>query len=410
MSRVRTLGAVMIAVVAAVPALVVGFVGGLLLRRRRYDEPGRAEEQSTSAPDPEPVSPLTPAVLDVLDRLRSVVIVVDASDKVVRSSPAAGALGLVRDANLTHARLLEIVREARRDGEVREVELELARGPLGSAQLTLAVRFAPLRAQHVLLLIDDRTHARRVEEIRRDFVVNVSHELKTPVSGLTLLAEVMDEARDDSEAVHRFAGRMQVETRRLARLVQEIVDLSRLQVDDALDDPVLVDVRSCVRDAVEHMALLAADTQITITTGEGDPAVPAEVYGDADLITTALRNLVENAVNYSEPDTRISVTVVPGPAFVSVLVKDQGAGIPASEIDRIFERFYRVDGARSRRTGGTGLGLAIVKHVCANHGGEVTVWSEPGQGSTFTVRLPAAGRERPDTPPAIPATTRKATP
>lgn len=394
----------MVAIVAAVVALVVGFAVGLVVRgRRRGGAPGEAR------PPAPPISPLAPAAVDVLDALRAVVIVVDPSDKVVRSSPSAGALGLVRDTHLTHTRLLEMVREVRRDGEVREVELEVARGPLGAAQLTLAVRVARLRARHVLLLIDDRTHARRVEEIRRDFVVNVSHELKTPVSGLTLLAEAMDEARDDSEAVHRFASRMQVETSRLARLVQEIVDLSRLQVDDALDEPVLVDVRDCVREAVEHIRVLADDKGIAITTALGNPARPAQVYGDANLITTAFRNLVENAVNYSDRDTRVSVTVQPGPAFVSVLVKDQGAGIPPSEVDRIFERFYRVDAARSRRTGGTGLGLAIVKHVCANHGGEVTVWSEPGQGSTFTVRLPAA-QPVPSATPVIPDTTRKVTP
>lgn len=404
MSQVRTLVAVMVAVVAAVVALIAGVGIGVLLR-------GRARP----APAPAPISPLAPAASDVLDALRSVVVVLDASDKVVRSSPSAGALGLVRDTELAHARLLELAREVRRDGQVREVELELARGPLGSAQLILAVRVARLRARHVLVLIDDRTQARRVEEIRRDFVVNVSHELKTPVSGLTLLAEAVDEARDDSVAVHRFAGRMQVETTRLARLVQEIVDLSRLQADDALDEPVLVDLRDCVEDAVAHLQVLADDKNIAIGTAWGDPAVPAQVYGDANLLTTALRNLVENAVNYSDGGTRVGITVEPGADFVTVLVKDQGAGIPPGEIDRIFERFYRVDAARSRRTGGTGLGLAIVKHVCANHGGDVTVWSEPGQGSTFTVRLPAARPAPPHSPAspprhAQPQTTRKVTP
>ena len=392
-----------IAIVAAVVALIAGIAVGWLLRGRA----ARSAASSGATPD-RPVSPLAPAASDVLDALRSVIIVMDASDKVVRSSPSAGALGLVRNSELSHSTLLDLVREVRRDGESREVELEVARGPLGSAQLVLNVRVARLRAQHVLLLIEDRTHARRVEEIRRDFVVNVSHELKTPVSGLTLLAEAMDEARDDSAAVHRFAARMQIETSRLARLVQEIVDLSRLQGDAALDEPVLVDVRSCTREAVGHIQLLAADKGIAIATSLGDPTVPAEVYGDANLITTALRNLVENAVNYSDGDTRVSVTVQPGADFVSVVVKDQGTGIPPAEVDRIFERFYRVDAARSRRTGGTGLGLAIVKHVTSNHGGEVTVWSEPGQGSTFTVRLPAA-RPVPPENPVVPATTRKVT-
>lgn len=391
----------MVATVVAVVALIAGVAVGWLLRGR-----GAGRAAAPDATQDRPVSPLAPAASDVLDALSSVIIVMNASDKVVRSSPSAGALGLVRNTELSHARLLDLVREVRRDGGVREVELEVARGPLGSALLTLDVRVARLRAQHVLLLIEDRTHARRVEEIRRDFVVNVSHELKTPVSGLTLLAEAMDEARDDSEAVHRFAARMRIETTRLARLVQEIVDLSRLQVADALDEPVLVDVRACAREAVGHIQLLAADKRITVSTAMGDPTLPAEVYGDSNLITTALRNLVENAVNYSGEDTRVSVTVQPGIDLVSVVVKDQGTGIPPGEVDRIFERFYRVDAARSRRTGGTGLGLAIVKHVTSNHGGEVTVWSEPGQGSTFTVRLPAARPESSDNP-VIPVTTRK---
>jgi two-component system sensor histidine kinase SenX3 len=155
--------------------------------------------------------------------------------------------------------------------------------------------------------------------------------------------------------------------------------------------------------------VLADDKRIRLVTEYGDPAVPMQVYGDPNLLTTAIRNLVENAVNYSDHDTQVSVTVQPDGDLVSVIVTDQGAGIPAGEIDRIFERFYRVDAARSRRTGGTGLGLAIVKHVCSNHGGEVTVWSEEGQGSTFTMRLPAAPPV-PPTGPAIPDTTRKVSP
>jgi len=385
----------MVAVVAAVIALVVGFLAGLVVRRQ-----GRGDVGPETA---RPASPLTAAAIDVLQVLHSIVIVVDASDQVVWSSPSAGALGLVRATEVSHPALLNLVRDVRRDDDVRETELEVARGPLGGAHLTLRVRVAPLSARHVLLLIEDRSQAQRVEDIRRDFVVNVSHELKTPVSGLTLLAEAVDEARDDSEAVHRFAGRMQVETIRLGRLVQEIVQLSRLQVGDTLDDPVLVDVVSSAEDAVEHVRLLAEDKGIRVLTSF---AAPAKVYGDENLITTAIRNLVENAVNYSDDDTQISVTVQADTDLVSVIVKDQGSGIPAAELDRIFERFYRVDAARSRRTGGTGLGLAIVKHVCANHGGEVSVWSEEGQGSTFTMRLPAA----PPTAPAIPDTTRKVTP
>ncbi|WP_343036536.1 sensor histidine kinase [Flexivirga aerilata] len=400
----------LLAVVAVVVALVVGAVVGYALRARR---PGPAPAARMTPP--EPLSPLASPAIDVLDALRSVAMVIDASDRVVRSSASAQALGLVRDAELSHAQLRGLVRDVRRDADVREVELDVARGPLGQGRLTIGVRVAPLSQQHVLVLVEDRTHSRRVEETRRDFVVNVSHELKTPVSGLTLLAEAMDDARDDPEAVHRFAGRMRVETSRLARLVQEIIELSRLQVADTLDEPVLVDVRVCVREAVEHLQVVAADRDIEISTALGDPSEPALIYGDGNLITTAVRNLVENALNYSDSGTRVGVTVQPGPDLITLVVKDQGRGIPPADLDRVFERFYRVDAARSRRTGGTGLGLAIVKHVSANHGGEVSVWSEEGQGSTFTIRLPAA-RPAPAAP-VIPAertpehnTPRKVTP
>ncbi len=263
-------------------------------------------------------------------------------------------------------------------------------------------RVAPLGSAHVLLLVDDRTEARRVEDVRRDFVVNVSHELKTPVGGLALLAEAVLEANDDPEAVARFAHRMQVESVRLTRLVQEIVDLSRLEIAGTLHDPELVDVGAAASEAIEQSRLVAVSrgSEIVPSLGQG-----ARVFGDADLLVTAIRNLIANAINYSAPGARVAVSVRSVDQLVEIAVADQGQGIPESEQARIFERFYRVDAARSRATGGTGLGLAIVKHICANHGGEVTVWSEPGHGSTFTMRLPEAHLNRTEALPApgIPA-------
>ena len=218
-------------------------------------------------------------------------------------------------------------------------------------------------------------------------MVNVSHELKTPVGGLSLLAEAVEGAADDPEAVRRFAGRMHAETARLTRLVQEIVELSRLQVSDTFDEPVPVDVVTCAREAVEHVRLLAEDKQIEVVQASPTGA-DVRTFGDPALLTTAIRNLLENAIHYSDPGTRVALTVRRQGALASVAVTDQGAGISPVDQERIFERFYRVDPARSRRTGGTGLGLAIVKHVVAGHGGEVSVWSEEGQGSTFTLHLP----------------------
>jgi two-component system sensor histidine kinase SenX3 len=249
----------------------------------------------------------------------------------------------------------------------------------------------------VLLLVDDRTEARRVEDVRRDFVVNVSHELKTPVGALALLAEAVLEANDDPEAVARFAHRMQIESKRLTRLVQEIVDLSRLEIAGTLHDPELVDVGVAAAEAIEQSRLVAGSrgSEIVSSLARG-----AQVFGDADLLATAIRNLIGNAISYSAPGARVAVSVRSADQLVEIAVADQGQGIPESEQARIFERFYRVDAARSRATGGTGLGLAIVKHICANHGGEVTVWSEPGHGSTFTMRLPQAHLGRTNAVPA----------
>ena len=360
--------------------------------------PGRAYHHHPQPADPRS---LPDGVSDVLAVLRSGAIVVDAADAVVGTSPPAVAHGLVREHDLVHDELRQLARQVRRDGVIREVELDLAKGPLGRGRVMMEARVAPLGSDHVLLLVDDRTEARRVEDVRRDFVVNVSHELKTPVGGLALLAEAVLEANDDPEAVARFARRMQVESTRLTRLVQEIVDLSRLEIAGTLHDPELVDVGAAAAEAIEESRLVAGSRGAEIVSSL---APGAHVFGDADLLATAIRNLIGNAINYSAPDARVAVSVRSGTRLVEISVADQGQGIPESEQARIFERFYRVDAARSRATGGTGLGLAIVKHICANHGGDVTVWSEPGHGSTFTMRLPVARASRPaDTPaPGIP--------
>jgi two-component system, OmpR family, sensor histidine kinase SenX3 len=344
----------------------------------------RAQHRVPVTPEPE----LPPGTLDVLAVLRSSAIVLDRADAVVKASPPAYSYGLVRGQEMTHPELLELVRSVRRDGVIREGELELARGPLGRGRLVVGARVAPLGASHVLLLVEDRTQARRLEEVRRDFVANVSHELKTPVGGMALLAEAVLDASDDPDAVRRFALRMQHESVRLTTLVKEIVDLSRLQVADTLHAPELVAVDSVVNEAVDRSRVLATAHDITLAVS---PDAGAKVYGEPELLTTAIRNLVDNAIAYSPDNTKIAIGVRRQEGLVEISVTDQGIGIAHAEQARIFERFYRIDPARSRATGGTGLGLAIVKHVCANHGGDVTVWSQEGQGATFTMRLPDAG-------------------
>jgi two-component system, OmpR family, sensor histidine kinase SenX3 len=229
-----------------------------------------------------------------------------------------------------------------------------------------------------------------VEAVRRDFVANVSHELKTPVGAIRLLAEAVADASEDPEAVERFAKRMLTESDRLSRMVQQIIELSRLQGDEPLEAPAVVDVDAVVRQSVDFTVTDAGSRNISVVTG-GTPGLT--VFGNEEHLSAAVTNLVANAVAYSGDDSTVLVSTKPHDDMVEISVVDQGIGIPHDELDRIFERFYRVDPARHRSTGGTGLGLSIVKHVAATHGGDVRVWSLEGQGSTFTLSLPRSQQE-----------------
>jgi two-component system sensor histidine kinase SenX3 len=377
--------------VAGLIGVVVGAVAVLAFRASEREQLGLP-----AVPEPE----LPPGVSEVLSVLRSAAVVLDLADGVVKASPAAYAFGLVRGHDLVHAPLRDMAAETRRFGLVREREMELPRGPLGRGRLVVHARVAPLGTEHVLILVDDRTEAQRVEEIRRDFVANVSHELKTPVGALHLLAEAVHDAADSPVDVRHFAEKMEREAKRLTALVQEIIDLSRLQVADALHPPEPVQIDDVVAEAIDRSRLGAQVKRIDVTIGGDHGAV---VFGDHNLLVTAVRNLLDNAIAYSPGDTRIGIGVRREQGLVEVSVTDQGIGIAPAEQERIFERFYRVDQARSRSTGGTGLGLSIVKHVAANHGGEVTVWSVEGQGSTFTLRLPDSASGAPNQPTGVSA-------
>jgi two-component system, OmpR family, sensor histidine kinase SenX3 len=383
------------AAVAAVAAIAGVCTGVIAMLAFRWSEREQARPTRTARHTDPAVLP--PGVDTVLSVLRSSAVVLDESDSVVKASSAAYALGLVRGGGLTVDDMLRMARDTRRDGEIRQVELDLprrgsGRGSRGGDALAVSARVAPLGSRLVLLLVEDLTEARRIEAVRRDFVANVSHELKTPVGALSLLSEAVMDAADDPEAVERFAGRMETEATRLTSLVQELIDLSRVQNDDSLEDAEPVRVTELVEEAADRCRQSASNKQITLASGGTEGL---HVWGHRGQLAAALGNLVENAVNYSPARTRVGIAgrriAAPGGDLIEIAVTDQGIGISAADKERIFERFYRVDPARSRDTGGTGLGLAIVKHVAASHGGEVTVWSAEGQGSTFTLRLPEAG-------------------
>ena len=395
-------------------AVVVAGLGGLLLGvllgplvaplgSRRREAPEQADAPHPTRPAA--AGGLPPEVSALLSVLRSAGVVLDESDRIITMSPAAVSQGLVRSGSLVYPELVQLARQVRRDGGILDVDLELARSGLrrrGAARhRLLRARVARFDARHVLLLVEDRSEARRLEETRRDFVANVSHELKTPIGGISLLSEAILHATDDSEAVTRFAERIHAEAGRLTGLVRDIVDLSRLESLDLLIEPSVVDVSDVAREAIE-LSQVAADAK-GITTVHV-PAPSCRVWGQHELLVSAVRNLVANAIAYSEPGTRVTVAVRGSADQVEVAVTDQGHGIPEPHQQRIFERFYRVDDARSRATGGTGLGLSIVKHVCVNHGGDVAVWSEPGRGSTFTIRLPALDPALDPAPLGHPAT------
>ena len=259
----------------------------------------------------------------------------------------------------------------------------------------MTFRVTPMASGVVLLVGEDMSPMLRAAETRRDFVANVSHELKTPIGAMSLLSEAVHEAADDPEAVRHFADRMSTESRRLSELVTQLIDLSRLQAADPLLDAHAVSVDDVIRASVDRCAPMAARRGITLTVASDDSLV---VLGDQNQLVDALTNLVSNAISYSDEGTPVVVSSARGveeyedeePFEVAeIRVSDHGIGISPDDQERIFERFFRVSYSRSRDNGGTGLGLSIVKHVALAHGGTISVWSKPGEGSTFTLRLPS---------------------
>jgi two-component system sensor histidine kinase SenX3 len=324
--------------------------------------------------------------VEILDLLASAGVILNGSNTVVRVTNSALAMGLVQNRLLIHSELLRLVELVRGTGKNHSIEAELSTGLRGET-IWVQARAARMENNNVMLLIEDRTESKRLEETRRDFVANISHELKTPIGAIGLLAEALQGATDDPAMVTKFAGNLFRESRRLGSLVQEIIQLSRLQSAELSKTGELVDLESTVHESVERNQVLADAKSISIDV---DAPAGIVVYGDHEMLTMAVKNLIENAILYSAAGSSVGIGLRTIDGVAEIAVTDHGVGIAAEDQDRIFERFYRVDPSRSRETGGTGLGLAIVKHVASNHRGEVKLFSQLGLGSTFTLRLPLA--------------------
>ena len=345
-----------------------------------------AEQAAPAAQSATEASAVPADLARVLGALSTPAVWLDATDTVLWAHPALETIRVVRRGAMNIPEIAKMIQRSRASDQPFARDLTVRRPGRRQAGVRLRVRVAPMTNGSALVLVDDITEAERLDHARRDFVANVSHELKTPIGALALLAEAVHEAQQDPEAVERFTTRMLGETRRLTTLINDLMDLSRLEGVEPLQPMSPVDVDEVVAQACDDARSMAQDKDISFLRGG---VGGLQVEGVPAQLATAVRNLIVNAINYSPASTKVAVTTGLSDGSVTIAVTDQGMGIPPGELDRIFERFYRVDPARSRDTGGTGLGLAIVKHVCANHGGDCDVWSKVGEGSTFTIRLPA---------------------
>ena len=362
-------------------ALAAGLIlgGGFVLVLTRGNRKKQLEAIEAERAIPE-------GAVEILDLLTSAGVILNGSNTVVRATNGALALGLVQNRLLIHSELVRLVELVRGTGKNHAIEAELSTGLRGET-IWVQARAARMDNSNVMLLVEDRTEAKRLEDTRRDFVANISHELKTPIGAIGLLAEALQDATDDPAMVTKFAGNLYKESRRLGSLVQEIIQLSRLQSAELSKTGELVDLEGIVHESVERNQVISEAKRISIDVDAPSGIV---VYGDHEMLTMAVKNLIENAILYSEPDSSVGIGLRAIDGVAEIAVTDHGVGIAPEDQERIFERFYRVDPSRSRDTGGTGLGLSIVKHVASNHRGEIKLFSQVGLGSTFTLRLPLA--------------------
>ena len=317
-----------------------------------------------------------------LEELPLAVVVVDEDGGEVARNHRASAFVGERPVDVLVADAVRKAIAAASVGGREERVVELQGPPLRALRIVAEC----LPGGGIVAVVEDESERRRLDAVRRDFVANVSHELRTPVGALSLLAETMAD-EDDPGVLKRLAARVSAEAERASALVADLLDLSRIESDAGEVARERVAVRELVDAAVQRTQALAEGNGITFAV---QTAPDVAVEGDREQLLSAVANLLHNAVSYSDEGTTVSVEVAVGDGTVDIAVRDRGIGIPAKDLERIFERFYRVDRARDRRTGGTGLGLSIVRHVATNHGGDVLVASREGEGSTFTLRLPVA--------------------
>ena len=377
---VNTLEIVAITLGAVMTALAGVALGSALGKKSKNAK----ESESSSFPD---------LVAEVLELMGSVGIVVDASNKVVGTNSWAESFGLVDRGFLVHAEISDLVRSARLGSAIESFEGVLRVG-LAQEKVSVAAKSKLVAGDYVVLVLEDRTSDIRLDKTRRDFIENISHELKTPIGAIALLSEAIQEAGEDRAAVSKFAASLNKESSRLTLLVQDIIKLSRLQSEEVIAAAEIVDLNDVVAEAIDRNEQLASNRKIRLVS---EQTTKLEVFGNKDMLTTAVKNLVENAITYSDQGTSVGIGCSAKDNIAEVAVTDSGSGISPENQQRIFERFYRADPSRSRDTGGTGLGLSIVKHVAKIHRGEVKLFSQVGVGSTFTLRIPLATASDPVT-------------
>jgi two-component system sensor histidine kinase SenX3 len=401
-----------IGAVVATCAIVVALAVAFLSWRSQRDTARRLAELAERMGDPIPADAGADVAIDRItrsfervkqrddDTRTAEVRLEQALDQVTQGVAICDATGTIVARN-AFARTFAEARhgEALVDAAVRELLADSLRGARGHREVqlhgppqrSLQVRASPLHAEHELVgaiaVIDDVSEQKRIESVRRDFVANVSHELKTPIGALALLAETLAD-EPDPDVVRRLSGRLRDESFRVSDIVDDLLALSRIEAHESLA-VASVPVDAVVAEAVVRVRPTADQHQVAIGVVADEP----DLHLDADRsqLVSAVANLLDNAVKYSEAGSPVEVRIGATDEHVLIAVRDHGIGIPTRDLERIFERFYRVDKARSRVTGGTGLGLSIVRHVAQNHGGEVEVQSREGEGSTFTLVLPRGG-------------------